>query len=117
VAAGFPLGSPAVGQFAFLTNHGSVLLCIAEDPRIRLREIAANVRITERAAQRIVSDLIATGYVDRVREGRRNLYAVRGDLPVVLPTRRDIELNSLLSVLLPSTSSPKRRDEMEASTG
>jgi DNA-binding MarR family transcriptional regulator len=116
-AMSFPLGSPALGQFAFLSNHGAVLLCIAEDPRIRMREIAASVLITERAAQRIVSDLIATGYVDRVREGRRNLYAVRGDLPVVLPTQRDIELNSLLSVLLPLTSSSTRRDEMKASAG
>jgi hypothetical protein len=106
-----------VGQFAFLTNHGSVLLCIAEDPRIRVREIAASVQITERAAQRIVSDLIAAGYVDRARQGRRNLYAVRGDLPIVLPTQRDIDLNSLLTVLLPSSSSDKRRDEMEASAG
>jgi DNA-binding Lrp family transcriptional regulator len=91
-----------------------VLLCIAEDPRIRLREIAASVQITERAAQRIVSDLIGAGYVDRAREGRRNLYAIRGDLPITLPSQRDIELNSLLTVLLPSTSSDERRDEIEA---
>jgi DNA-binding Lrp family transcriptional regulator len=103
-----------VGRFSFLTNHGLVLLCIAEDPRIRLREIAASVQITERAAQRIVSDLIGAGYVDRAREGRRNLYAIRGDLPITLPSQRDIELNSLLTVLLPSTSSDERRDEIEA---
>jgi DNA-binding MarR family transcriptional regulator len=103
-----------VGPFAFLTNHGLVLLCIAEDPRIRVREIAVSVQITERAAQRIVSDLIGAGYVDRVRDGRRNLYTVRGDLSIVLPTQRDIELNSLLTVLLPSSSSERRRDEMEA---
>lgn len=106
-----------MGQFAFLTNHGSVLLCIAEDPRIRMREIAASVQITERAAQRIVSDLIAAGYVDRARQGRRNLYAVRGDLPIVLPTQRDIDLNSLLTVLLPSSSSATRRDELKVSVG
>lgn len=103
-----------MGRFSFLTNHGLVLLCIAEDPRIRLREIAASVQITERAAQRIVSDLIGAGYVDRAREGRRNLYAIRGDLPITLPSQRDIELNSLLTVLLPSTSSDERRDEIEA---
>jgi DNA-binding Lrp family transcriptional regulator len=99
-------------RFAFLTNHGLTLLCIAEDPRVRMREIAARLRITERAAQRIVSDLISAGYVDRVREGRRNTYTVRGDLPIVLPTQRDIDLNALLAVLLPSTASDKRREEM-----
>ncbi|MGI9184397.1 MAG: helix-turn-helix transcriptional regulator [Solirubrobacteraceae bacterium] len=95
--------------FAFLTNHGLTLLCIAEDPRVRMREIAARLRITERAAQRIVSDLIRAGYVDRVREGRRNTYTVRGDLLIGLPTQRDIDLNALLAVLLPPTASEERR--------
>ncbi len=99
-------------RFAFLTNHGLGLLCIAEDPRVRMREIADRLRITERAAQRIVSDLISAGYVDRIREGRRNTYTVRGDLPIVLPTQRDIDLNALLAVLLPSTASGTRRQEM-----
>lgn len=99
--------------FAFLTNHGAALLCVAEDPSVRMREIAQRVDITERAAQRIVSDLIAAGYVARTREGRRNTYAVRTDLPVALPNRRDVELRSLLEVLLPVKSSQARRDEME----
>jgi predicted ArsR family transcriptional regulator len=102
-----------VGPFAFLTNHGSVLLCIAEDSRVRMRDIAATVQITERAAQRIVADLIDSGYVERSRDGRRNLYTVRRDLPIELPQRRDIDLNALLSVLLPATSSEARRDEMD----
>jgi len=101
-----------VAPFAFLTNHGLALLCIAEDPRIRMREIAITVQITERSAQRIVSDLIEAGYVDRAREGRRNAYTVRGDLPISLPSQRDVDLNSLLTVLLPPVSSGKRRDEM-----
>jgi predicted ArsR family transcriptional regulator len=91
-----------VVPFSFLTNHGMALLCIAEDPRIRMREIAGQVDITERAAQRIVADLIQAGYVHRVREGRRNIYTVHRDLPIALPSRRDIELRSLLAVLLPS---------------
>jgi predicted transcriptional regulator of viral defense system len=92
----------AVAQFAFLTNHGAALLCIAEDPRIRMRDIAAVVEVTERAAQRIVSDLIVAGYVARTRAGRRNIYTVRTDLPIALPTQRDVDLKSLLSVLLPA---------------
>jgi DNA-binding MarR family transcriptional regulator len=102
-----------VGRFAFLTNHGAVLLCIAEDPRIRMREIAATVQITERAAQRIVADLIEAGHVERSRDGRRNLYTVRRDLPITVSKHRDIDLNALLAMLVAATSSEPRRDEME----
>jgi hypothetical protein len=101
-----------VAPFAFLTNHGLALLCIAEDPKIRMRDIAATVDITERAAQRIVSDLINAGYVDRTRTGRRNTYAVRTDLPISLPSQRDIDLGSLLGVLLPTDSSFTRREQI-----
>lgn len=98
--------------FGFLTNHGLALLCIAEDPAIRMRDIAAHVDITERAAQRIVADLVEAGYVERERVGRRNLYQVQTDLRLSLPTRRDIDLNSLLNVLLPQGSSTGRRDAL-----
>jgi hypothetical protein len=103
-----------VAPFSFLTNHGAVLLCIAEDPRMRMRDIAATVDITERAAQRIVADLIDNGYVERTRTGRRNSYTIRTDLPVALPAQRDVDLQSLLTVLLPSGSSTARRDGIEA---
>lgn len=96
--------------FAFLTNHGLVLLCIAEDPRARMRDIAAHVEITERAAQRIVADLIDGGYVTRRRDGRRNEYSVRPDLRFALPNRRDAALGSLLKVLLPAGTSLERRE-------
>ena len=96
--------------FSFLTNHGRVLLCIAEDPRLRIRDIAAQTDITERAAQRIVADLIETGYLTRTREGRRNSYTVKTDLPVVVAAQRDVELGSLLDILLPADASTERRD-------
>ena len=98
--------------FSFLTNHGLALLSIAEDPHIRMRDIATTVEITERAAQRIVSDLIAAGYVDRERNGRRNRYTVRTDLSVSLPKQRDIDLGSLLKVLLPTGTSAERRAQV-----
>lgn len=98
--------------FAFLTNHGLVLLCIAEDPRVRIRDIATRVDITERAAQRIVADLIETGYVTRRRDGRRNEYAVRTDLRLALPNQRDIDIGSLLNVLLPAGTSAERRERV-----
>lgn len=94
--------------FAFLTNHGLVLLSIAEDPTARIRDLAATVNITERAAQRIVSDLIDAGYVERKRVGRRNEYTVRLDLPIALPAQRDVDLESLLTVLLPARPSDER---------
>ncbi|MGZ4296193.1 MAG: helix-turn-helix transcriptional regulator [Solirubrobacteraceae bacterium] len=103
-----------MAPFSFLTNHGAVLLCIAEDPRIRMRDIASTVEITERAAQRIVADLIENGYVERSRTGRRNSYTVRTDLLIALPTQRDVDLQSLLSVLSPGGSSWVRRDGVEA---
>ncbi len=96
--------------FSFLTNHGLVLLCIAHDPRVRIRDMAQSVGITERAAQRIVSDLIEAGYVARVREGRRNVYTVKRELRFALPTQRDIDLNSLLAVLVPADTTDERRE-------
>jgi hypothetical protein len=89
----------SVPPFGFLTNHGLALLCIAEDPHARIRDIAAAVNVTERAAQRIVADLIQAGYISRTRVGRRNEYAIRTDLPFKLPNQRDIDLGALLAVL------------------
>jgi DNA-binding MarR family transcriptional regulator len=96
--------------FRFLSNHGMVLLSIAHDPTARMRDIAEGVGITERAAQRIVADLVAAGYVTRERNGRRNAYTVRPDLSVVLPAQRDIDLGSLLDVLVPPGTGDGRRD-------
>ena len=63
-------------RWTFVTNHAAVLLCIARDPEIRMRDIADRVGITERAAQRIVADLAEESYVTRLRVGRRNVYEV-----------------------------------------
>ena len=88
-----------VPDFRFLTNHGNSLLLIARDPQIRIRDIAALLDIPERAAQRIVSDLTKSGYIDSNRQGRRNVYSVRTDRPFHLPFQRDIDINALLSML------------------
>ena len=90
---------PAVPEFAFLTNHGKALLLIAHDPRIRMRDIAGLLNITERATHRIVAELDRAGYVDRKREGRRNVYSVRTHLPLGLPIQRDIDIGSLLGIV------------------
>jgi DNA-binding MarR family transcriptional regulator len=89
----------------FLTNHAHVLTCVADDPGIRLRDIAAAVGITERAAHRIVSELVEGGYVLRERQGRRNRYQVVPDLPLRHPLVRGREVGDLLKVLLGSAPS------------
>ena len=82
--------------WSFLTNHGQALLAISSDPEIRLRDLADGIGVTERAAHRIVSDLVDSGYVQRDRVGRRNSYEVRTDLPVGVLGNRGIDLGSLL---------------------
>ena len=67
-------GHPA--SWTFLTNHTQVLICIAQDVDITLRDVAIKVGITERAAQRIVADLVEAEIIDRRRVGRRNHYLV-----------------------------------------
>ena len=98
-----------IPPFNFLTNHGLALLCVADDPRARMRDIAATVGITERAAQRILGDLVDAGYVSRRRDGRRNEYSVRTDLPLLLPEQRDVDFGSLLNLLLPGGTTDERR--------
>jgi uncharacterized membrane protein len=97
--------APEASSWDFLTNHAHVLICVADDPGIRLRDIAAAVGITERAAHRIVSELVESGYVLRQREGRRNHYEVVPDLPLRHPLVRGREVGDLLEVLLGSTHS------------
>ena len=81
-----------------------------------MRDIAANVQITERAAQRIVADLVAAGYLDRQRVGRRNHYTIQASLPISLPAKRDIDLNSLLNVLVPTAASAQRKHALPTAT-
>ena len=76
-----------------------MLLCIARDPDIRLRDIAARVGITERAAQRILADLVGAGYVDRQREGRRNRYTVNPDLRMRHPAQEGHDIGEMLDLL------------------
>lgn len=86
-------------QWTFLTNHAHVLLCVAQDPDIRLRDVAEKVRITERAAQRIVADLEAEGYVSTERIGRRNRYVVHSELPLRHPLEEHRSVGLLLKLL------------------
>jgi DNA-binding IclR family transcriptional regulator len=85
--------------WTFLTNHAHVLVAIARDPEARLRDVAAEVGITERAAQGIVHDLVAAGYVTRERVGRRNRYEVNAALPLRHPLEREHDVAVLLAPL------------------
>jgi hypothetical protein len=88
------------GNWGFLTNHARVLLCVAHDPGVRLRDIAETVGITERAAHSILSQLIEEDYVGREKEGRRNRYTVRHDLSLRHPLGQEQAVGELLDILL-----------------
>jgi predicted transcriptional regulator len=94
-----PQGLPAASTWVLLTNPAHVLLCIAQDPGSRARDIAGQLGITERATQRILADLIADGYVTRTNVGRRNHYEIdrRGELRQ--PVLRELSIGPLLDVL------------------
>jgi len=82
-----------------LTNHGNVLLCVAREPTIRISEIATRVGIGERAAQKIVADLVADGFLVRIKEGRRNRYEVNRRAHLRHRLFADLEIGPLLDVL------------------
>jgi DNA-binding MarR family transcriptional regulator len=86
-------------SWVFLSNHGNVLLCIARDPRIRISEISDAVGIGERAAQKIVADLVTDGYVVRTKEGRRNRYEVNPRARLRHPLFEELEIAPLIEAL------------------
>ena len=87
--------------WTFLTNHGHVLVCIASDPAMRGRDIAAKVGITERAAQAIVADLVNEGYVERTRVGRRNHYRIVTDRRLRHPLEQSHKVGELVNLATP----------------
>lgn len=94
-------GSPT---WTFLSNHGHVMVCLARDPDARLRDVAAQVGITERAVQGIVADLVRSGYVDKERLGRRNHYELHTELPMRHPLESDHLLGELLDAIAPTVT-------------
>lgn len=86
-------------QWTFLTNHAHVLLAVATDPHLRIRDLAALVGITERAVQRIVGELEAEGYLTHAREGRRNVYTVHDELPLRHPIEQRSTVRGLVALV------------------
>lgn len=101
--------------WTFLTNHAHVLLCIAEAPEARLRDVAGKVGITERAVQRIVAELDESGYLYKVRDGRRNRYVVRGQMPLRHPIENHCTVSALIEVAASHEIKPAKRANAQAS--
>jgi predicted transcriptional regulator len=89
----------AIPRWKFLTNHAQVLVCIAEDPGVLLREISEQVGITERAAHRIVTELATGGYIKRERNGRRNQYTIQSGVSFPDRLGRVKRVGDLLAIL------------------
>jgi hypothetical protein len=89
-----------VRSWTFLTNHARVLLCVAQDPGVRLRDIAASLDITERSAFGILTDLVEAGYVVKEKDGRRNRYHIQAHLPLPEPAGRERTIGQVLAVLV-----------------
>jgi len=85
--------------WTFLTSHAQVLLCVAHDPDVRLRDIAIQVGITERAAQRIVADLVESGYLEREHVGRRNRYTIKPTVEMRHELKSGLEIGRFLDLL------------------
>lgn len=89
----------AAPRWTFLTNHGHVLLCLAHTPELRLRDVATQVGVTERAVQRIVADLVEGGYLTRRRAGRQNEYEIDVDLPLRHPVEAHQTVRTLMRLV------------------
>src|ERR1044072_5795944 len=100
---------PTRPGWTFLTNHAQALVCIAADPGIRLRDIGDQIRTTERAAHRIVTELADAGYITRERTGRRNRYTVNVEAPLPDPVAREKSVGDLLAVLMDTRAADPAR--------
>jgi hypothetical protein len=101
-------GSP---RWTFLTNHGHVMLCLAQSPELRLRDVAERVGVTERAVQRIVADLEEAGFLTRHRAGRQNEYDINRRQPMRHPVEAHQTVGALIALIgdRPIGTSPAAR--------
>jgi hypothetical protein len=89
-----------MAEWSFLTNHACALVCIAHDPGVRLRDVAAELDITERSAFAIITELADAGYVVKDKDGRRNRYEIQGHLPLRGTVGRERTIGEILDVLV-----------------
>ena len=95
-----------MAEWSFLTSHARVLLCIAHDPGVRLRDIATRTGVTERTAYGIVTDLTEAGYVVKHKDGRRNRYQIQAHLPLPEPGSRERTIGEILALLTGAGDDP-----------
>jgi predicted transcriptional regulator len=103
--AATPRSEPA--GWTFFTNHAHVLLCLAADPEMRLRDLATAVGITERAVHKVVSELEAGGVLAREKQGRRNVYTIHGKQPLRHPVESHCTVQGMIRFVL--EAKPTRR--------
>jgi hypothetical protein len=101
-----------MGSWSFLTNQARVLLCIAHDPGVRMRDLAAMVGVTERSAHAIVTDLVDAGYVVKDKAGRRNRYRIQEHLPLRDPITQERTIGEMLDLLVGVNAHPDTHDEV-----
>lgn len=94
--------NPEPASWTFLTNHAHVLICLFQDPEMRLRDVATAVGITERAVQKIIAELEDGGLLERERQGRRNVYRIHAKLPLRHPVESHCTVQGLLRFVLDS---------------
>jgi DNA-binding IclR family transcriptional regulator len=94
-----------MADWSFLTNHARVLVCIAHDPGVRLRDIATTLDITERTAFGIVNDLVTAGYLIKDKNGTRNRYQIQTHLPLQGAIGRERSIGEVLAILVDSETS------------
>ncbi len=106
-------------EWSFLTNHARALVCIAHDPGVRLRDIAASLGITERSAYAIVTDLAAAGYVvkDKDADARRNRYEIQAHLPLREAMVSEGTIGEVLDVLVGNKAAHPARQGKNALRG
>src|SRR5579864_208337 len=100
-----------MASWTFLTLHARVLLCVAHDPGVRLRDIAASLEITERSAFSIIADLAEAGYVVKEKDGRRNRYHIQAHLSLPEPDGQERTIGEILALLVGSDSTTDQHRE------
>jgi len=101
-----------MGSWSFLTNHARVLLCIAHDPGVRVRDLAPMVGVTERSAHAIVTDLVDAGYLVKEKAGRRNWYRIQEHLPLRDPIPQERTIGEMLALLVGVNSHRNTHDQV-----
>jgi|SRR5580658_5150669 DNA-binding transcriptional ArsR family regulator len=106
-----------MAEWSFLSNHARVLVCIAHDPGVRLRDIATTLGITERSAFGIVTDLTTAGYVVKDKDGRRNRYRIQAHLPLREGIGRELTIGDVLDLLVDSNVGRQARRRASVTPG